>query len=42
MKRMKRNIAATPKEGAKNQLCCPNGYIMMQAVNTAITAEKSF
>ena len=31
MNSMKRKIAATPKDGAKNQLCCPSGYIKKAA-----------
>merc|ERR1712216_405091 len=37
----KRKIAATPKEGAKNQLLCPKGYIRKTLTNTAIGPEKA-
>jgi hypothetical protein len=40
-KRRKRKIAATPKDGAKNQLLWPRGYIRKTLTNTAIGPEKA-
>ena len=40
-KSRKRKMAATPKEGAKNQLDCPRGYIRNTLTNTAIGPENA-